>query len=454
MKKFLYVAAAFLAAVSFASCDDENKTDNEKEQTTVDNAHLDLWVSVTGTGTTGTYVARVDDPTNANQTVDVTGKGAEVTGKLTKGALQKGGYYYFATEGNDGIAKYQITNKEVKLIGECPYGKNVFKKGGMTGSISATHAWIGDNVLLLSQYSTTTKKTIWAKFDVQNMKLLSEGEFNLHDYYPSINGEEVVKFSTSGHMRYRASDGKILFFTSIHFKGEGKHPMTGAPNTVRGPLAVVVIDEKTMAIEKTLTDDRVSGLALEAYGDTQQEKAYFDENGDLYLICLKKGSTYSPGGPIPECVLIRVKSGANDTDRSFLFTPTKDTDILVVRSLSAGKALVFAGDHERYYNGSKGNYDNYVFDSYYYAIFDSNAKTLTRLKMDGTDLPWTTGGFNNYIARVGDTYYIGVNAVTGTDTEQIRIYALDAKTEKVTSSFGVDAGLELQRIFSVDNVEK
>ena len=64
--------------------------------------------------------------------------------------------------------------------------------------------------------------------------------------------------------------------------------MTGAPNTVRGPLAVAIIDEKTMAVEETFEDDRVSGLALEAYGDTQQEKAYFDENGDLYLICLMK----------------------------------------------------------------------------------------------------------------------------------------------------------------------
>lgn len=63
-----------------------------------------------------------------------------------------------------------------------------------------------------------------------------------------------------------------------------------------------------MAVEETFEDDRVSGLALEAYGDTQQEKAYFDENGDLYLICLMKGSNYKPGGPIPECVIIRMKA--------------------------------------------------------------------------------------------------------------------------------------------------
>ena len=80
--------------------------------------------------------------------------------------------------------------------------------------------------------------------------------------------------------------------------------------------------EETKMIYDTIAEP------LEAYGDTQQEKAYFDENGDLYLICLMKGSNYKPGGPIPECVIICMKSGEKETDKSYLFQPVKDLSLI------------------------------------------------------------------------------------------------------------------------------
>lgn len=447
MKKIMY-CAALLTALTFTSCTkDEPNVTPEPETPIASDSHLDLFLSVKGTSSTGTFVARVDDPTNTEQTVNVTGSGVEITGKINIGAIQKDGYYYFATEGDDGIVKYKLTGTQLVSVGECPYGEKIFKKGQMTGAISASHEWIGDNVLLLSQYISTTKKHIWAKFDTQSMKLIDEGEFDLHEKYP-----DAYKFSTSGHIRYRKADGKLLFFTSIHYKGEGVHPMTGAPNTVRGPLAVAIIDEKTMAVEETFEDDRVSGLALEAYGDTQQEKAYFDENGDLYLICLMKGSNYKPGGPIPECVIIRMKSGEKETDKSYLFQPVKDTNILIVKYLSPGKALFFVGDHERYYNGNKADSENYVYDAYYYAIFDSAQKTLTRVKVGDVDLPWSTGGFNNYIAQIGNSVYLGVNSVQEGDTHQALVYSLDIPSGEVKKAFSIDAGLDFLRMHSVKNV--
>jgi hypothetical protein len=243
MKKIMY-CAALLTALTCTSCTkDEPNVTPEPETPIASDSHLDLFLSVKGTSSTGTFVARVDDPTNTEQTVNVTGSGVEITGKINIGAIQKDGYYYFATEGDDGIVKYKLTGTQLVSVEECPYGEKIFKKGQMTGAISASHEWIGDNVLLLSQYISTTKKHIWAKFDTQSMKLIDEGEFDLHEKYP-----DAYKFSTSGHIRYRKADGKLLFFTSIHYKGEGVHPMTGAPNTVRGPLTLAIIDEKTMAV--------------------------------------------------------------------------------------------------------------------------------------------------------------------------------------------------------------
>lgn len=447
MKKKM-LCAAFLAAAALSSCSSDSETIDIPNGEDAKNVHLDLWLSVEGTSATGNYVARVDDPTDNSQIVNVNGSGVEVTGKLTYGAIQKDGYYYFATEGNDGLVKYQITKTQIVPVETCPYKKNIFKKGRMTGAISASHEWIGNDVLLLSQYNSTTKKHVWSKYNTKTMTVVEEGEFDLMKRFP-----DAYKFSTSGHFRYRASDGKLLFFTSIHYKGEGNHPMTGAPNTVRGPLAVVVLDEKTMEITSATTDDRISGLALEAYGDTQQEKAYFDNNGDLYLICLQKGSTYSPGGPIPECVIVRMKDGESTMDQNYLFTPSKDTNILILKYLSPGKAIVFAGDHDRYYNGNKGDYDSYNYDAYYYGIFDSQAKTITRLKKDGSDLPWSTGGFNNYIARIGDKMYLGVNALKG-EFHQANVYSLDVNTLSLSDAFKVDGKLNFLRMYSVNTSDK
>ena len=463
--KHLLLSLAAMAAV-FTACEkSDDLTDPTKPSVTA-NAHLDVWLAAEGTTASGNYVASVMDPTNSNQTVNVLNSGTEVTGKLTYGAIVKGKYYYSTTPAFDGVAKYQIINNQVVTVAEVPFLKNTFPKGGMTGNVTAAHEWIGDNTLMLLAYQKTTKKHIWSKYDVTGMTVLSEGEFDLHKALTDAGLEDAVKFSTAGHIRYRKSDGKIILFTSIHYKGVGNHPMTGAPNTKRGPLAVVILDEKTMEVVAVTADTRVSGLALESYGDTQQEKAYFDHNGDLYLIALEAGSTYSPGGPIPECVMVRVKNGANETDKGYLFTPAKDTNILVVKYLSPGKALLFVGDHERYgYTpggaGSFGSWNNYA---YYYAIFDSNAKTLTKVQYEGKDLDWSTGNFNNYIAQAGDKIYFGLNTDTGetftgenswgeytANYSQAQVYILDTKTLDVSKGFEVDAKFTFLRMYGIEN---
>lgn len=70
------------------------------------------------------------------------------------------------------------------------------------------------------------------------------------------------------------------------------------------------------------------------------------------------------------------ESGEKETDKSYLFQPVKDTNILIVKYLSPGKALFFVGDHERYYNGNKADSENYVYDAYYYAILTVHRKHL------------------------------------------------------------------------------
>ncbi len=459
MKRLLLTLAAFAAVMT--SCEkvgtDPNGGGNEIPDVP---AHLDLWLTAEGTTASGTYVASVMDHSNIDQTVSVIGTGTEVTGKLTSSAIQKGKYYYSATSGFDGIGKYQIANNQVITVAEVPFVENTFPKGGMTGGVTASHEWIGDNTLMLMAYSTTTKKHIWSKYDATTMSILEEGNFDLHAALVDAGFDPAIKFSTTGHVRYRQADDKLIFVTSIHYEGEGTHPMTGQPNTVRGPLAVVVIDQSTMNVDAITQDERVYGLALESYGDTQQEKAYFDDNGDLYIIALEYGSAYSPGGPIPECVIVRVKSGENTTDRNYLFTPSSDTNILVVRYVAPGKALFFVGDHARY------GYDGETFNSYayYYAIFDSASQTLTKVQYNGVDLDWSTGNFNNYIARIGNNIYFGLNTDTGesytgegswgeytAQYSQAQIYVLNTSTLEVSEGFKVDAKFTFNRMYSIEN---
>lgn len=471
MKKISSKLLMLMALVAtFVACEPDVKDPNVGGEDASSTHHLDLWLSVVGTTNTGSYVTSNFNVNKVDTTIHVNGVGAEAT-TLVSNAIQKGKYYYFTTADNLGMAKYLVKDNKITEVAACPFKKNVFKRGTMTVGMTVSHEWIGNDVLMLMAYSSTTKKHIWTKFNTSTMTIVAEGEFDLHAKYADLTGNSdgttgVYKFSTSGHTRYRASDGKLLFFTSIHFLGEGKHPMHGGPNTKRGPLAVVVLDEKTMEIEEANADDRVSGLGLESYGDTQQEKAFTTPEGDIYLICLEGGSTYSPGGPAREGVFVRVKAGQNNTDRSYLFAPTAKEDFLVVRYIAPGKALVFSGNHAEYaYDPAKRSFNSYA---YYYAVFNYESKTLDKIQFEGKDLPWSTGSFQNYMAIIGDKAYMGINGksdetyehewsfggYSGTDIMNYpssAVYVYDIKTGAVTEGFKIDEKLRFDRMFAVEN---
>lgn len=76
-------------------------------------------------------------------------------------------------------------------------------------------------------------------------------------------------------------------------------------------------------------------------------------------------------------------------------------------------------------------------------------KTLTRVKVGDVDLPWSTGGFNNYIAQIGNSVYLGVNSVQEGDTHQALVYSLDIPSGEVKKAFSIDAGLDFLRMYSV-----
>ena len=62
------------------------------------------------------------------------------------------------------------------------------------------------------------------------------------------------------------------------------------------------------------------------------------------------------------------------------------------------------------------------------------------------NLPWSTGGFNNYIAQIGNSVYLGVNSVQEEILTRALVYSLDIPSGEVKKAFSIDAGLDFLRV--------
>ncbi len=444
MKKVCYTLMA-LMSLSLYSCEGDSKVDPKEDNDPKGNMHLDLFLTVQGTSATGSYVASVFDPSNSDQTVNVLGSGIEVSGgKLSTNNIQKGKYYYQILSSKDGLEKVQLVNNKAVSVASCPFGTNSFS-GGL--GFTAAHEWLDDNILLLTKYSPSTKKIIWSKINTVDMTLITEGNFEIK----GIN--DFVKFSTTGHLRYRKSDNTLFLFTSRYLKGteEIEHPMTGdmyVPD-INTSLVVVAIDPTNMKLKQVTEATHVQGLRYHSTGDILEERAYIDFNNDIYISCLKKGSNTASA-------ITRVKSTELKADAEYCVDNFgANADILITRYLKPGKAIFYIRDIDKSGATSTG----VAFNSYY-AIYDNVAKTFTPVKFDGQDLPWSSGRFANRLCKDGDKMYIGLNTDTGNDYDtdgthvsyiQAQAYVYNINTDVVTKGFAIDAKYEFMRMNAVEN---
>ncbi len=418
IKSYLFAILFALPIFATTSCYVKDKEKNEEENKPESKVYYDLWVSIGETSGMGTNSARlvksVENPEKP-QNIDFKGSGADVSSKLFLGSIIKGGYYYQVPRDKDRIGKYKIENGIVETVAEVKFQNNTLQDR------KYTHAWINDNTFVLFGADGKAQKILWIKVDAENMKIISEGTLDIEA--PS---GKYKKLSTSGIANFRKSDGKILY--AYLYKTKGKVHR-------EDHFLVAFINPETMAIEKTIKEERAEFMAGTAFGELNQNKTFFNENGDYYIACNSVLSdatkhTHQRGN------IVCIKNGTTEFDKSYLGFNNRKGKIVTVDYLKNEKALLYIEDPEH----SGSDWSSKSFNCYY-AVLDLKNDKLTEIK-----LPFSQGVFSQRSVVVGNKAYIGINP----KETQPAIYVYDITSGKLTKGLTITEGYSFDRLVKIE----
>ena len=400
---------------------------------------FDVWLQVQGTNASGMYVARVDSAFDTSSVVSVEGYGVEVDSKLRYSAIHDGEYYYDITQSEDGFGKYKVTKESFTVVKEIPFGDVAYVIS--MGAKKASTTWLDDNTLLFMKDDMENAGTgiLWTKLNTETMKIIDEGKIVLsEEENDPFSGN---KFASTGQVVYRHTDNTILYFTTKY------------ENWEKVGLMVVAIDSKDMSVKGSDVNSEIApGLAYESFGNSFEDKAYVDENGDAYVSCQRLGAESGTMGSA-DTGIARVKNGTFVLDAEYGAAYPKSTasDILITKYLKSGKAMMYIRDYAR--AGEDGVGNTGVAYNAYYAIYDNASKTFTPVQYDGKDLPWSSGRFANRMCNDGKYFYLGLNTEAfGEDAEsyiQAEVYVYDIQSDKVVKGFEIDGRAEFFRMHTV-----
>lgn len=423
--------------------------------------HFDLMVSVGGTtgmgssGVTSTLIRNLtpDEVEDAKNTISFKGIGVDIQAEINSESIIRNGYYYEASPlSNSWYGKYIINdNKKVETVARYEMGSKVFK------AKQYTHAWTGDNTLVFmgadkavsnrGSNKATSNTIMWSRVKDNGSSLTMEAEGVLDLTTPTKSFKEggITAFSTTGLATYRASD-KTLIYAFVD------NDLT-AKTLVKG-VFVAFIDPATMEVKKVIKDDRAETLSGTAYGELQQDKMFFDENGDLYIAgenyitCTNSTSTTSQYGRI-----LRIKKDATEFDKDYLgYADYQDGKILSMDYLGNGKIAMTMQDPVK--TGLSSSRDYYAGWSQndistYYIIYDMASGKATDL----SEIPFSSGSFSDRVAVVNGKCYIASSPDTSKDVLPA-IYIYDIASGKLTKGASIEAGFYINRLNVVDNLKK
>ena len=422
--------------------------------------HFDLMVSVGGTtgmgssGVTSTLIRNLtpDEVEDANNTISFKGIGVDIQAEINSEAIIKNGYYYEAAPlSNSWYGKYIVNdNQKVQTVNKFEMGSVVFK------AKQYTHAWIADNTLVFlgadkavsnrGSNKATSNTIMWSRVKDNGNALSMEAEGVLDLTTPTKEFKEggVTAFSTTGLATYRASDNTIIYaFVD--------NDLT-AKTLVKG-VFVAFIDPATMEVKKVIKDDRAETLSGTAYGELQQDKMFFDENGDLYIAGENYiATTNSTSSTSQYGRILRIKKDATEFDKDFLgYKDYEDGKILSMDYLGGGKIAMTMQDPVK--TGLSASRDYYAGWSQndistYYVIYDIASGKATDL----SDIPFSSGSFSDRVAVVNGKCYIASSP--DTSKEQLpAIYIYDIASGKLTKGANIEAGFYINRLNVVDNLK-
>lgn len=419
MKKlsmFYSLVAALMLGTTFTSCSKDDDKNNSNPPDPVVTYHYDLTVVAGNHGGMSKdkshitlSVASLSDATQ--QPISFEGKGAEIT-NYTMESITDGKYYYQVPVSSDRFSKLQFKGNKMTVVQEQKFKENTYK------ARNYTHAWMGDNTLVIMSTDGEHKNVIWTKLNTTDMTITGEGTLSIKV------ADDYNVLTTSGILAYRKSDNKLFYFYY------NKKETSGSSKTTNEPFfRIAVINPQTMVVEREIINKEAAQMTGSAYGELLQQTVFFDEADNLYLSAFSSVSKKYIGK------LLRIKNGAFDFEEGYNAFPEAKGKLLTIQYLGNGKVLAYSGDNA--VGTSIGDV------AYYYSIIDVNSKTSTRLSYNGTEIPYSSGSFSqrSVFNAIEKKAYFGVNTA---DEQCIYIYDLAAGT--VTKGVSIAAGYYFDQI--------
>ncbi len=425
-KKFkfaLRAAMLLFACVALGACssDGPDPDPDPDPEPTVKNYHFDLWVALDRHGGMGrdvqTLVSTLTSLDADQPMISFEGTGVEVNSIMTLESIVDGPYYIQVPVSGDRFSKYTIENNHINVVRERQFGTNTFSPR------KYTHAWTGDDELVIIAANGPADKVIWTKLNTADMSIVSEGSFNL----PLLEGSKV--FTASGIAKYRPQDNKIFYFYTCKTS-------SGRKGVRVGRFHVAVIDASTMALEKIYDNGIADEMVGTAYGELLQPSCFVDNNGDLYIAAMNEGANNAA----EQSFLLKIPAGQTTFDASYNGFNLDKHKLCAIIPLNDGKALAYVRD-----DVVSTDIDGY---SHYYVDINLRNGTHENIKYNGTDLPLSGGRFSCRMAARDGVAYIGVNPEQSNPV----IYIYNTADGSVVKGAEMKEGYYFEQIRIVDNL--
>ena len=383
--------------------------------------HFDLTVTVGKQGGMGrdvTTIMQSRDKLSEGDAVDFKNVGAEINADYTMESIVRGKYYYQVPIAGDRFVKLQFKDNKMEVVQAQPFKENTYNIR------QYSHAWTGDNQLVIMAANGDKNAIIWTKINTDDMTIQSEGTLDIQV------AEGWESFTTSGILAYRESDNKLFYF---YYNKKG----TGRKATKEEKFHVAVINAETMAVEQDNLCPFAAEMAGSAYGELLQQTTFFDEAGTLYLAAFSDTSIGEEGK------LLRIKKGEFNIDADYNGFPKSDGKLLTTQYLGNGKLFCYSRHDDETIGTTIDSY------AHYYSIVDLKAGTRTRMSFGGTEIPYSSGRFSQRSAfdPNENKVYFGVN----TETAAPQIYVYDVKSGEVAEGISVAEGYYFEQIRLVED---
>ncbi len=420
MRKIKFLLLSFMAlfiAIGMTSCSNEDEPKQDEDPTIIQDYHFDLWVALDRHGGMGrdvqTLVRSVNSLDADQPEITFQGQGTEVNSILSLETILRGSYYYQVPVSGDRFAKYTIRDNQIQVVKERRFQTNTYS------TRKYTHAWIGDNTLIIMASNGDGSKIVWTKLNADDMTIIAEG--NLDVKMPE--GGEI--YTTSGILNYRASDNKLFYFYYAKTGGARGKRVT--------PMMTAVINPATMAVESDTPCFLDCEMVGTAYGELLQTTTFIDGNNNLYIACVTDdadGNEHSH--------LLKIPANSTSFDQNYDGF-TSEGKLISVMYLGDNKVMAYAREDKL---GT--GIDAF---SHYYTVIDVVSKVSAPVTYNGQRLAYSSGRFSSRMAYVNHKAYIGVDA----EGQKPQIYIYDVASSQTALGATMASGYYFEQIRVVED---